>query len=193
MLLYQYAYYWMIEWDKWSWKRRLAESTSMCRVLVVFSVIESFGLAAVYALIFNVILGVDDSNYTPNAFLILVLLIFYSSCILLFNRWLLGPKERVEHYRKIFQTWDKQKLMRWKLYLIFISVLCILSFALLVKPRHLPNPGQLSESRRWEKGSRHLFSSPRSQVSLGNALAEAISLPIPLPFLISPKTLIFLG
>jgi hypothetical protein len=44
----------------------------------------------------------------------------YMGAMYYINNRLIGPKERIEHYKKIFDSWDKWRQMRWKLYEIFI-------------------------------------------------------------------------
>ena len=116
-LLYQYVYYWMLEIDH-GW---LPEITSRYKAYLVFSVLEMLGLGALYTFVARVVLGFPIKQVDIPVAMI-VAFVFATFFV---NRWLLGFPERVEHYRKIFDSWDKWRRVRWKLYVVMIAVLTV--------------------------------------------------------------------
>jgi hypothetical protein len=45
--------------------------------------------------------------------------------VIMLNYWLLGPARRIEHYKRLFDGWDRKKHWRWRLYLIAILAVTI--------------------------------------------------------------------
>ena len=119
MLLYQYAYYWMIELQ-----RGTEEWVCRCKAFCAMSMVETCAMGIVWGLyiIFAKILGCGiHKSHTIGHFPLVVTLPFFSA-ILLVNYQIIAPKKRVEYYKKVFDGWDKQKYMRWKVYVIFFVV-----------------------------------------------------------------------
>jgi hypothetical protein len=132
MLVYQYAYYAMIEWDKYTWKEKLAEVTSRYKAILVFMIVESLALYTLYILLVNVMLGfpIHGGSSTPAA---AVCIFVFSFPLMTFNRFLIGHPKRPERYRKIFNRWDKRKRLRWSTCLILAAISIFALFILVVQ------------------------------------------------------------
>jgi hypothetical protein len=125
VLLYQFAYYSQIEWDKKSWNGKLPASFSRGKALGMFAVVEMWGLLFFFCISIP-ILGVPPHEF----FMPMGTVIFFALTYV--NGWLLGPPERVEHYRRIFDAWDERKRNRWGIYCFLIAVSMLGAFLLLM-------------------------------------------------------------
>ena len=130
LMLYQYAYYWMLEIDKYGWRGKLSASVTKSKAFIAFAIVETCALGAFYIFIANIMLGVPihKGAYPP-----VIVFLIYVAAMVYVNKQLLGPSKRIEYYKDIFDGWDKGKRMRWKLYVILISVLAFVAFILAVQ------------------------------------------------------------
>jgi hypothetical protein len=125
MLIFQYARYWQVEINRVGGK--MPEPFVEGIVLGVMVLVESLWLGSIYIFVANVMLGVPIHQNAPfqwGPYLAYIGAMAYA------NNRLLGPKERIKHYKEIFDSWDKWRQMRWKLYEIFIVASAFAVFAL---------------------------------------------------------------
>jgi hypothetical protein len=120
----------MIEWDKSSWRGQLPASVSKYKAFFVFGVVVMWGLGALYTFVVNIVLGFPIHRNSPFPVTVFVV---YALAVICVNQWLLGPEKRVEYYREIFDGWDKQKHLRWTLYVTFIAISMLLIFFFVVQ------------------------------------------------------------
>lgn len=122
--LYQYFYYWQIEWDQYSWGGKLPKSISRSKALVVFYGVDLCVVLSVFMILARII-GFDINKifHVPKLWFVLCTL-----AIMFINDWLLLSPKRVEYYREIFNGWDKRKRLQWTFYVIFIVVLTVAGF-----------------------------------------------------------------
>lgn len=115
MWFFQFACYCMMEIDN-SWKYKLSPTTSIYKTIFVLVAAESTCLAVVYDFTEKVIFGVREVGMVvPMEWLVI-----YSGGMIFLHRLVLGPKERIDHYKKIFDEWSPAKQTICKLALVMI-------------------------------------------------------------------------
>jgi len=113
MLLFQFAVYWLTEWHQRMWKGR------------GYSIGDWIGM--LFTFITNVVLAYPVHAHHTSSFEKLYTLA--SIAVLFAVNWLmLGPRKRVEHYKRIFDHWDQRRCTRWKLCTAFLGGLGIVLF-----------------------------------------------------------------
>lgn len=128
MLLYQYSYYMMRVWDE---KLRLPKLVTQTKIFAVYMVVELFGLLTVCIIVHRIIFGhtfVNANLPNPATLSFIIGAIAYILVTTYLNNKILGSDRRIEHYKKIFDAWDKWKHRRWSFY---VSLIMILIFAVL--------------------------------------------------------------
>jgi uncharacterized protein (DUF486 family) len=102
------------------------------KALCALVVVEAFGLGALLTIYISVaaMLGFGTHLSPLSKPILWAYSISYGIAMLYVNRWLIGPSERIEYYRTIFDGWDKQKRMRWKIYVVLITVSTFVVFVL---------------------------------------------------------------
>ena len=126
MLIYQYAYYLISEWDK---RAGMPVLFTEIKALSLFSMFEVLALGTVYGFVYHVMLGLPIREIPSSiigAFAIGLMLCYV-------NQRIIGSENRIRHYRKIFDAWDKNKHMRWTIYVISIAVSTLLAFLLVAE------------------------------------------------------------
>ncbi len=121
MRILQYANYQMAEWDKGLWRRmpelsRIPKIPSAMKIVFLFGLAELGIAAALDIVICHTIIA--RPVYIPSKPVIVVFVL----ALAFLTQSILGPESRVEHYRTIFNAWDKKKKMRWNLYLWMMAL-----------------------------------------------------------------------
>lgn len=129
MLIYQFAYYWMIERDHGRSQPWHARYTAFCSVIVV----EFFLLGSLLS-IYNIIAishgVVIYRSYLPRAQMLPFGIAAFIGLLYL-NGKILASKERVARYKELFDAWDERKRTRWKIYVVSFAVMAFVVFVLL--------------------------------------------------------------
>ncbi len=129
MLIYQFAYYWMIERDHGKSEPWHARYTALCSIIFV----EIFLLGWILA-IYNII-AISQGGVIHRSYLTQAQGLPYGIAafigLLYLNGKILASKERVAHYKKLFDAWDKRKRTRWKIYVVSFAVMTFVVFVLL--------------------------------------------------------------
>jgi len=126
MYIYQYTYYRMIEWDKYMW-RGYSKAVKAWMIPtdikppIFWSVTLMMVAMSLDFFITEIIL--HRPFYFPSHPIIFI--VAYILAVNYLNNLLLGPESRTEHYRNIFETWDKRKHIRWTFCLILYAVLSL--------------------------------------------------------------------
>ena len=125
MLIYQYAYYAVRESDK---RKELSVGFTKMRVNALVSVFESFLLMTIYGWI-DIMHGPHLHNLPTSVLIVFpyILVVFY------INNRLLGSQERIQHYKTIFDGWDKRKRQRWAYFVASIVLLIFVSFFIVIE------------------------------------------------------------
>ena len=127
-LIYQFAYFWTAERNrhKPAW---LARQTA----LIVIGVVETYILGSFGAL-YNII-AISQGSVIHRSYLtraqMLPYGIVYFVVLIYVNAKILASKERVAHYKELFDAWDKRKLTRWKIYAVSFAVMSFVVAVLL--------------------------------------------------------------
>jgi len=130
LLVYHYAYYWMVEEQTHNWgDGKPAPKWSRSKAISVFVFVWIFVIGAGfldYAII-EAMLGYPfhKSQMVPlpktEIRSWLVALPFFLA--IGYINGLLLNEAQVEYYRKIFHGWNKQKRMRWKIYVLLVAAI----------------------------------------------------------------------
>jgi hypothetical protein len=124
MLLYQFIYYMMRGWDG---QLRLPAWVTQSKAIAAFGALELFVQLTVCLIVHRMIFGhafvaanLPDLD-KPSS---IIVIIAYMSVTYYVNQKILGSDRRIEHYKKMFDSWDKWKRRRWRFYvsLIMISI-----------------------------------------------------------------------
>jgi hypothetical protein len=129
LLIYQFAYFWMIEIDR----RRYSAEFSRFRALSAIIVVEIFLLGSflsIYDMIAISLGVVIHRSYLTQAQMLPYGIAVFIGLIYL-NGKVLASKERMAHCKELFDGWDKQKRTRWKIYVVSFAALAFLVFVLL--------------------------------------------------------------
>jgi hypothetical protein len=127
MLLFQFIYYIVRGWDE---QLRLPAWVTQSKTYVVFLALELFLMATVCLIVHRMIFGhafvgadLPDLD-KPSS---IIVFIGCTSVTYYINQKILGSDRRIEHYKKIFDAWDKWKRRRWRFYVtsIMISVYAV--------------------------------------------------------------------
>jgi len=128
-LIYQFAYYWMIEKDHGKSQAWHARYTALCSIIVVeFFLLGS--LLSIYDIIAISMGVVIHRSYSTQAQMLPYGIAAFIGFIYL-NGKILASKERVAHYKELFDGWDKRKRTRWKTYTASIPILAFVVFVLI--------------------------------------------------------------
>jgi hypothetical protein len=128
MLLYQYLYYDMRYWDK---QLGLPASFTKFKIPILVGVFETFILLTIYDFIDNIIFGHRifglPIHEIPSS---VIGACVYALVLCYVNQRILGPDRQIEHYKKIFDAWDKWKHRRWCFYTwAIMAVIAFVFFA----------------------------------------------------------------
>jgi len=128
MLLFQFAVYWLTEWHQRMWKGRgYSIGDSRYRAICVLMIVQMAWIGMLFTFITNVVLAYPVHAHHTSSFEKLYTLA--SIAVLFAVNWLmLGPRKRVEHYKRIFDHWDQRRCTRWKLCTAFLGGLGIVLF-----------------------------------------------------------------
>ena len=133
MLLYQFIYYMMRGWDE---QLRLPAWVTQSKAYAVFGALELFVQLTVCIIVHRMIFGhpfvgtdLPDLDKTPS----IIMIIAYGSVTYYINQRILGSDQRIEHYKKIFDSWDKWKRRRWRFYVTSIMISIAAAFLLTIE------------------------------------------------------------
>ena len=127
-LIYQFAYYWIIERNrhKPAWLARQS-------ALIAIGVVETYVLASFGAL-YNII-AISHGAVIHRSYLTRVQMlpygILYFAALIYVNAKIFASSERVARYKELFDSWDKRKRTRWKIYVVSFAVMAFVVFVLL--------------------------------------------------------------
>jgi hypothetical protein len=128
MLIFQYAYYWSIKWDKFTWNGGLPNALSRYIALFWIGATESIAVLTIYIFVVDIEFGLDG-RLVPFYVYVSALGV-YSYLLVNINEFILGPVTRISHYKRIFDSWGKAKHLLWKSYIILLVVFVLASFKL---------------------------------------------------------------
>jgi phosphate/sulfate permease len=137
MLLYQYGYYLMREWDI---RAGMPVSFTKFKAPVIFGAVETLVLAAAYIFVDRIILG-QPIHELPSLISPIVAAFAFAFVVCYINIEIIGDDSRIHHYKEMFDGWDKSKRTRWKLYVIAIAVASLAAFCFAGKAsQEMPQP-----------------------------------------------------
>jgi hypothetical protein len=108
----------MMEMDN-KWKYKLSPTTSIYKTILALVIAEVSGLIAVYDFVGKFIFGIQ----VPHLIIPTECLIIYVVGMVWLHRIILGSKERIDYYKKIFDEWEPAKQAKWKLSLVVIMLM----------------------------------------------------------------------
>jgi hypothetical protein len=133
MLLYQFIYYMMRGWDE---QLRLPAWVTRSKAYAVFFALELFLVLTVCLIVHRMIyghafVGTDlPDPYKPSS---IIAIIAYTSVTYYINQKILGSDRQIEHYKKMFDAWDKWRRRRWRFYVTSIMLLIAAVFLIAIE------------------------------------------------------------
>jgi len=128
MLIYQFAYYWMIQIDhrKQAWVARIR---ALSAIIGIEFVLLGW-LLSIYDIIAISMGAVIHRSYLTRAQMLPFGIAAFIGLLYL-NGKTLASQERVARYKELFDAWDKRKRTRWKIYVVSFGVMAFVVFVLL--------------------------------------------------------------
>jgi hypothetical protein len=154
MLLYQYLYYAIRDQDEQLW---LPVSFTQFRAFGAFFAFETMMLLTVCVIVHRTIFGhtfVNANLPDPATPSFIIGGLAYVLVTTYINNKILGSDRRIEHYKKMFDSWDKWKRWRWSFYTysILASIVAVLLLTI-EADQNGPNP----KNWQWEETSEQFY------------------------------------
>jgi uncharacterized membrane protein YeiB len=99
------------------------------KVVIFISATETLAFLVIYGLVDKIILA-SHTHKTSNPIWVLVP---FGVIMCYLNQKIIGNENRIQHYKRIFDVWDKNKKMLWTLFVIAIPISVFVAFLFLVK------------------------------------------------------------
>jgi hypothetical protein len=133
MLLHQYNYYDMRNTDE---QLRLPASFTQFRASTVFFASETIVLLTICIIVHRMIFGhafVSANIPNPATPSFIIGGLAYVLVMTYINNRILGSDRRIEHYKKIFDAWDKWKRRWWRFYTYAIMASIVAVFLIAIE------------------------------------------------------------